>query len=161
MAKSRRNNFKRKNKTQRRYFKKNKNMRGGIYTTEQTQQLLNFGFTPDFLQILDRSRVGFDMLLNNFQESNLTAQEYMKQTYNDLDINPDEGFTDDEYDEDEEQEGGKKRKYKRKTHKKRKNTIKTKKGGTLYGKGYGANCNDPNYSIYNTNMLKLFPYSAK
>jgi len=32
------------------------------------------------------------------------------------------------------------------------------RGGTLYGTGYGANCNDPNYSIYNTNLTKLFPY---
>jgi len=32
------------------------------------------------------------------------------------------------------------------------------RGGTLFGTGYGANCNDPNYSIYNTNLTKLFPY---
>jgi hypothetical protein len=32
------------------------------------------------------------------------------------------------------------------------------RGGALYGTGYGANCNDPNYSIYNTNLTKLFPY---
>jgi hypothetical protein len=31
-------------------------------------------------------------------------------------------------------------------------------GGAMYGRGYGANCNDPNYSIYNTNLTKLFPY---
>jgi len=32
------------------------------------------------------------------------------------------------------------------------------KGGMCFGKGVGANSYDPNYSIYNTNMLKLFPY---
>jgi hypothetical protein len=32
------------------------------------------------------------------------------------------------------------------------------RGGAMYGTGYGANCNDPNYSIYNTNLTKLFPY---
>ena len=67
-------------------------------------------------------------------------------------------------------------KYKRSLTKKRKSTIrrqmikkiknkktcnnrKHKKGGaTMYGTGYGANCNDPNLSIFNTNLLKLFPY---
>ena len=33
------------------------------------------------------------------------------------------------------------------------------RGGTCYGTGVGSNNYDPNYSIYNTNMLKLFPYS--
>ena len=33
-------------------------------------------------------------------------------------------------------------------------------GGVRYGTGIGANCYDPNQSIYNTNMLKLFPYKA-
>ena len=38
---------------------------------------------------------------------------------------------------------------------------KTLKGGKMYGNGYGANCSDPNYSIYNTNMKTLFPYNPK
>ena len=44
------------------------------------------------------------------------------------------------------------RKHKRRQH------NKTKRGG-----GYGGNpfCNNPNFSIFNTNLLKLFPYSAK
>lgn len=28
------------------------------------------------------------------------------------------------------------------------------------GNGIGSNCNDPNFSIYNTNLLKLFPYKG-
>jgi len=28
------------------------------------------------------------------------------------------------------------------------------------GQNIGANCSEPNYSIYNTNFLKLFPYKA-
>lgn len=52
------------------------------------------------------------------------------------------------------------KKNKRKnTCKKRKNTT-CKKGGIRYGTGYGSNCNQPNYSIFNTNLLKLFPYKA-
>ena len=34
-----------------------------------------------------------------------------------------------------------------------------KKGGALYGTGVGANCYDPNFSIYNTRELELFPYN--
>jgi hypothetical protein len=48
----------------------------------------------------------------------------------------------------------------KRTSRKSRRTRK-QKGGVLYGRGYGANCYDPNYSIYNTNMLKLFPYSSK
>ena len=28
------------------------------------------------------------------------------------------------------------------------------------GNNIGANCSEPNFSIYNTNMLKLFPYKG-
>ena len=66
--------------------------------------------------------------------------------------------------------GGKKKrrktikKQKRKTMKKQtKRTMKKRKGrkqrgGTCYGNGVGANNFDPNFSIHNTNLLKLFPY---
>ena len=51
---------------------------------------------------------------------------------------------------------------KRKTMKKRRTMKKRKgrkqKGGNCYGSGVGANAYDPNYSIYNTNQLQLFPY---
>ena len=45
----------------------------------------------------------------------------------------------------------------KKTHKKYMSKNKMKKGG-----GYGGNplCNDPNFSIFNTNLLKLFPYKT-
>lgn len=50
----------------------------------------------------------------------------------------------------------------RKTHKKhgRKHGRKTRRqrGGTCYGNGVGANSYDPNFSIYNTRELQLFPY---
>ena len=32
------------------------------------------------------------------------------------------------------------------------------RGGARYGTGVGANNFDPNYSIYNTQELNLFPY---
>ena len=49
----------------------------------------------------------------------------------------------------------------RKTRKTRKHKRKysyKQKGGICYGNGIGANNYDPNFSIYNTQELKLFPY---
>jgi len=64
--------------------------------------------------------------------------------------------------------GGKKRKStkKRKITRKRKgrkNTRKyrTQRGGICYGNGVGANNYDPNFSIYNTRELQLFPYKPE
>ena len=54
--------------------------------------------------------------------------------------------------------GGKRRSKKRRPLQKRR-THKMR-GGRCYGNGVGANSYDPNYSIYNTNMMKLFPYKA-
>ena len=50
----------------------------------------------------------------------------------------------------------KKRTTKKRTMKKRKG--RSQRGGNCYGNGVGANAYDPNYSIYNTNQLQLFPY---
>jgi hypothetical protein len=57
--------------------------------------------------------------------------------------------------------GSKKRKQKRtKKGKKSKKHKKTRGGNRIGGNNIGANCNDPNFSIYNTNLLKLFPYKG-
>ena len=55
------------------------------------------------------------------------------------------------------------RKTKRKTKNNKKRNLKGGgsrylKGGRCFGNGVGANSNEPNFSIYNTNTLKLFPY---
>lgn len=42
--------------------------------------------------------------------------------------------------------------------KSRKLKSRNLRGGIRYGTGVGSNCNEPNYSIFNTNLLKLFPY---
>lgn len=54
---------------------------------------------------------------------------------------------------------GRRRMFKKKHGKKSRKTRK-QKGGMCYGNGVGSNSYDPNYSIYNTNMLKLFPYKS-
>ena len=52
--------------------------------------------------------------------------------------------------------------HKRRITKKR-ITKKSKKqrGGMCFGNGVGANSYEPNYSIYNTRELELFPYRPK
>jgi hypothetical protein len=59
--------------------------------------------------------------------------------------------------------GGKRRRSKtsRKTKGRKTRKSRNQRGGTCYGNGVGANSYDPNDSIYNTNMLKLFPYRAQ
>jgi hypothetical protein len=56
--------------------------------------------------------------------------------------------------------GGKRRRRKTRKNIKGRKARKSRKqrGGMCYGNGVGANSYDPNYSIYNTNMLNLFPY---
>ena len=50
------------------------------------------------------------------------------------------------------------RKSRKNCRKTRKNCRKKQRGGTCYGSGVGANNYDPNFSIYNTRELQLFPY---
>lgn len=55
----------------------------------------------------------------------------------------------------------KKNKKNRKKTKKnlgRHTNLRKQRGGVCFGNGVGANSNDPNYSIYNTRELSLFPY---
>ena len=165
MSKLKKTNTKRKTRRNR----NKKIMKGGSYTQEQQQQILDAGFTQQFLQLLDRANIGFGLFWSSFQQSGMTSQQYMQQTYDDLELNPDDGFTDvedndeDYEDENDEQQGGRNKKSKRRKTKKNKTKKQMRriKGGAMFGNGYGANCNDPNYNIYNTNLLKLFPYSPK
>jgi hypothetical protein len=55
----------------------------------------------------------------------------------------------------------KKSSYKKSSYKKSsKKSYRKQKGGTCYGTGVGANSYDPNFSIYNTRELQLFPYKS-
>ena len=94
---------------------------------------------------------------------------------NDLDVDSDYAATDSEAEsDDDDMHGGRRRKRTMKKRKGRK-TMKTRKGkktmkmrkgrktrrqrgGVCYGNGVGANNYDPNFSIYNTRELTLFPY---
>jgi hypothetical protein len=68
----------------------------------------------------------------------------------------------------EEPTGGNRRRNKRSVKKRNKRTMKRRNkqnkktikrgGGGCFGNGVGANAYDPNYSIFNTRELQLFPY---
>jgi len=54
--------------------------------------------------------------------------------------------------------GGKRRKTRKGRKGKKRRKTKKQRGGMRYGTGVGSNCFDPNFSIYNTPTLSLFPY---
>ena len=57
--------------------------------------------------------------------------------------------------------GRRKMKYRRTKRNNKKKSRRIKGGGNIIGgNNIGANCNNPNFSIYNTNLLKLFPYKG-
>lgn len=91
-----------------------------------------------------------DYSLNNTMDS-LHESDLANLTNNSVNTTRDDSF------------GGRKRKTYGKTKKGRKarkynRKSRKQRGGMCFGNGVGANSSDPNYSIYNTNMLKLFPY---
>ena len=52
----------------------------------------------------------------------------------------------------------KKRVRKTRLRTRRKQRGGKQRGGTCYGTGVGANSTENNFSVFNTNQLKLFPY---
>ena len=168
--------------------KHSRHMKGGDFSQVEKDQLAAMGFTDD--QQLHLQEVGFPMVhiqeeYNTLNENITQADIAELVTYrllnmgdwqntsnlNDLssihgdddntiaidDISLSSGVTHDTglTDTEESLFGGKKRKSK-----KSKKTRK-QKGGMCYGTGVGANYNNPNYSIYNTELLEMFPYKPK
>lgn len=80
---------------------------------------------------------------NNIDMSGYTTHE--SETYN-------------EYGGRKRRKTSKKRDRKKKRDEKKKRKTRKQRGGICFGSGVGSNSYDPNYSIYNTNILKLFPY---
>ena len=54
--------------------------------------------------------------------------------------------------------GGRRRKTRKGRKGRKSRKSRKQRGGTCYGNGVGANNYDPNFSIYNTRELSLFPY---
>ena len=158
-------------------------MYGGDFSDADRKELLQLGFTEDDIKFLVNNKSNMLMVNWSLHQQNpqtgmpFTPQELMENIQTDLDESNDSGYTTEADKEDEEEEeddfnGGKKRRTRksrrtritrksRRTRITRKNKkIKSRKqrGGQCYGRGIGANSYDPNFSIYNTNELQLFPY---
>jgi hypothetical protein len=112
-------------------------------TTNDNSNYLNDNYDNNYSLPLDDNSLHLSDLNDNNSSTNTTREEY--------------SF------------GGKKRqslkkymgkkKYKGiKKNKSNKKHRKIQKGGICYGRGVGANNYDPNFSIYNTRELQLFPY---
>lgn len=120
-------------------------MFGGTFTDEDKKELINIGFLPQDIDILSRMPVGLNIIKMSLQQINpQTGKKFTPPEIMDS-IN----ITQDEINN---SSGGKRRKT-RKSRKGRK-----QRGGVCYGNGVGANNYDPNFSIYNTRELSLFPY---
>jgi len=157
--------FKRKNKSRRHKRINSKKMFGGKkedLTEYQKQQLTDWGFTeenyPLFKSIHDKMNLkNYDVIIvtiRAFKNQNVPNEKIIEQ------LNEMSDETDNEYEDEDYQNGGKmkmKKKKKTRHHKKTRHSRK-QRGGTCYGSGVGANNYDPNFSIYNTRELQLFPY---
>lgn len=125
---------------------------------------------------LDESFTGTDpstlnlTYLNSNMSGNTTNESFVNPEQNSFDSNsqgpmsPEELFINDINDTNnttvDDSLGGKKRRRitKKRRGKKGRKTRKYRGGAMCFGNGVGANNSDPNNSIYNTNMLTLFPY---
>lgn len=210
------------------YRKISRKMIGGAFTQEETQQLLDLGFSENDIEILSDTGVGLNIIQMSLNQINpntgapFTPQELIisvqeaNNEINNLDISGISYASDDEHDLDnsylsdegsmnttqenisnisdnnlfdnsvnnaslhlsdlensnndsvnttreDDSFGGRKRKSIKKTRKGRKGRkygrkSRKQRGGMCFGNGVGANNYDPNFSIYNTRELTLFPY---
>lgn len=183
-------------KQQRKTTKKNKNkkhgrhMKGGDFSQEEKEQLLNIGFTND--QLVHLAEIASMNDIQNHYNSlneNITQEDIaelvtyrllnmddysvVSSIHGDDDDNTiaidDISFSSDDTDdtdantdnEDNNTVGGKKRISKKSKKSRKSKKTRKQKGGMCYGTGVGANYNNPNYSIHNTELLELFPYKPK
>jgi hypothetical protein len=179
-------NFKKNNY---RKTKKNsrKRKRGGVKTKEQIQQEMMKGATPiidpiELRRLAEADRIAEERERNDNKirriNSDLERQRINTITsFPSTPMSPEDARRQQEQDLlDNERVNSKEAKSRKLTladlggskrrHRKGKKAIKSKKhkktrgGNRIGGNNIGANCNDPNFSIYNTNLLKMFPYKG-
>lgn len=120
--------------------RKTKKQRGGtVFSQEQLTELGRLGFNDQQKKILAREfsitppNMAMESIRQALQHNHITGQPDTVESI--MRMFP--------------PEGGKRRKSRK---------SRKMKGGMRYGTGVGANCFDPNFSIYNTPTLSLFPY---
>jgi hypothetical protein len=118
------------------------------YTDRQKRQLERKGWSSEHINRYD-GNIPFELLINE----NPKGHNPSKNSNSSTDIE-EERFSDVPFNSDRTTTGRSSKKTTRKTK-------SSQKGGTCYGNGVGANSYDPNFSIYNTRQLGLFPYTSK
>lgn len=118
------------------------------YTDRQKRQLERKGWSSEHIKRYD-GHLPFELLINE----NPKGHNPSKNSNSSTDIE-EERFSDVPFNSDRTTTGRTSKKTTRKTK-------NSQKGGTCYGNGVGANSYDPNFSIYNTRQLGLFPYTSK
>jgi hypothetical protein len=162
-------------------------MKGGAFSQQELQQLQSSGFDEYQIESLTALGVSFNevrekinILMNQGVDgfhgnSDTITEQVMVELFNEhnfdnttnqdvnnldeLNTNNIDGIISG-YTTSEEIGGMRRRKITKKRRGKKGRKTRKQRGGMCFGNGVGANSNDPNYSVYNTNMLKLFPYKA-
>ena len=111
------------------------------YTDKQKRQLERKGWSSEHIEKYN-GNIPFELLVNE----NPKGRKPAKNSNSSTDIE-EERFSDVPFNSDRTSTGRSSRK-----------TTRKQRGGVCYGNGVGANSNDPNFSIYNTRELELFPY---
>ena len=144
-----------KHSYKRRHVKRSatRKMRGGTHR----QQLEALGFQPEEIEYLisySMKKGGIDIMptIQAFLGQGMSPSKIVEemQEGEDTTIESPHSF--------DSNAMGKKRKSKSKKSRKSRRKSRKQKGGVCYGSGVGANNYDPNFSIYNTRELQLFPY---
>ena len=177
MKRSRKN----KTNTKTRGYHSKRRMKGGTsFSEENKSALINYGFTERQINFLELKKMtNMNIIRISLQQINpntnaaFTPSEIIEDL-NNLEDTDNEGS---DTDVDDIASGKrtrknktqsklktkgrytKRRKHIRKKQKKHHSRTRNQTGGMCYGNGVGTNTNNPNLSIFNTDLLKLFPYS--
>lgn len=167
----------RKNKLKTTRHNSKRRMKGGAnFSEENRRYLIADGFTNAQINFLElRKMTNMNIIRSSRRQINpktgafFTPNELI-QDLNELEYTDNEAS--DTNDDDDIASGKRTRKNKIKTighnskrikhiqkkQKKTRSRSRNQRGGICYGNGIGSNTNNPNLSIYNTDLLKLFPY---
>jgi hypothetical protein len=153
-------------------------MIGGAFSDEDKSLLLKLGFKTEDFNLLEHNVPNMNLIEMSLEQINpqtgtpFTAEELIRGLKDNINEDAEENNSitnniattnifpdlDNINYKEEKSVGGKKIKSKRRNTSKRIRTSRKKQIGGCYGNGVGANNNDPNFSIYNTRELELFPY---
>jgi hypothetical protein len=139
--------------------RQSRKMWGGS-TREELQAL---GFTPeqiDYLIGYSIKKSGMDLMptINAFLAQGMSPSKIVEEMQEGEDTTIESQSSFDSNAMGKKSKKSKKTKKNKKSKKSKKSRTRKQKGGICYGSGVGANDYDPNFSIYNTRELQLFPY---